>query len=340
MYMREKRVLLRHYLEHGVAKAELARRLCVSRRTIYHWTATGQVDRDLDEEPVRYRPRPPVPTKLDPYRGIITARLETFPALTAQRLFDEVRAAGYPGGYTQVKAYVRQVRPRPPVAPVVRFETPPGYQGQVDFGTFTLPWGRRHALLIVLGYSRLLWLQFFPRQTMAVLIRGLEAVFTSFGGVPQELLFDQMRSVVTADGRPDAGGLVMNAEFLRFAEHWGFRARACRPYRAQTKGKVERPIRYCRQSFFYGRTFVGDDDLNAQAAHWCDTVANVRQHRTTGEPPQRRFERDERLDLQPLAGQPYPRLGALVAPPHRPARVQPAVTVEHRALRVYSEAVR
>ena len=155
MYMREKRVLLRHYLEQGVAKAELARRLCVSRRTIYHWIGTGQLERDLDAEPVRYRPCPPVPTKLDPYRGIITARLETFPALTAQRLFDEVRAAGYPGGYTQVKAYVRQVRPRPPVAPVVRFETPPGYQGQVDFGTFALPWGRRHALLIVLGYSRL-----------------------------------------------------------------------------------------------------------------------------------------------------------------------------------------
>ena len=338
MYMREKRVLLRHYLEQGVAKAELARRLRVSRRTIYHWIATGQVDRDLDAEPVRYRPRPPVPTKLDPYRGIITARLETFPALTAQRLFDEVRAAGYPGSYTQIKAYVRQVRPRPPVASVVRFETPPGYQGQVDFGTFTLPWGRRHALLIVLGYSRLLWLQFFPRQTMAVLIRGLEAAFTYFGGVPQELLFDQMRSVVTADGRPDAGGLVMNAEFLRFAEHWGFRARACRPYRAQTKGKVERPIRYCRQSFFYGRTFVGDDDLNAQAAHWRDRVANVRSHRTTGEPPQRRFARDERAQLQPLAGQPYPRLGAVVAAPH--PRVAPVVTVEHRALRVYSEAVR
>ena len=260
--------------------------------------------------------------------------------MTAQRLFNEVRAAGYPGGYTQVKGYVRQVRPRPPVAPVVRFETPPGYQGQVDFGSFTLPWGRRHALLIVLGYSRLLWLQFFTRQTMAVLIRGLEAAVAYFGGVPQELLFDQMRSVVTADGRQDTGGLVLNAEFLRFAEHWGFRARACRPYRAQTKGKVERPIRYCRQSFFYGRTFVGDDDLNDQAAHWRDRVANVRSHRPTGEPPQRRFERDERAQLQPLAGQPYPRLGALVATPHRPAQIQPAVTVEHRSLRVYSEAVR
>ena len=135
-----------------------------------HWIGTRSCwNLDLDEEPVRYRPRPPVPTKLDPYKGIITARLDAFPALTAQRLFDEVRAAGSPGGDTPVKASVRQVRPRSPVAPVVRFETPLGYPGQVDFGTFTLPWGRRPALLIVLGYSRLLWLQFFPRQTMAVL---------------------------------------------------------------------------------------------------------------------------------------------------------------------------
>ena len=117
-----------------------------------------------------------------------------------------------------------------------------------------------------------------PRHLPLVelLIRGLEAAFTCFGWVPQELLFDQMRTVVTADGRQDAGGLVINAEFLRFAEHWGFRARACRPYRAQTKGKVERPIRYCRQSFFYGRTFVGDDDLNDQAAHWCETSGRQR----------------------------------------------------------------
>ena len=92
-------------------------------------------------------------------------------------------------------------------------------------------------------------------------MEALESAFDQFGGVPEELLFDQMRAVVLSDDRAAGGGLVMNAEFLRFAAHWGFLPRSCRPYRAQTKGKVERPIRYIRESFFYGRAFVNDDDL-------------------------------------------------------------------------------
>jgi transposase len=159
-------VLLRHYLEQGVGKTELARRFGVSRRTVYHWIETGQLDRDLDDQAVHYKRRPPVVRKLDAYRGIIQARLEACPLLSAQRVFDEICAGGYPGGYTQVKEYVRQVRPRPLAEPVVRFETPAGFQGQVDFATFNLPWGRRYALLVVLGYSRLLWLKpFFSRST-------------------------------------------------------------------------------------------------------------------------------------------------------------------------------
>ena len=176
----------------------------------------------------RYAPRPAVPHKLAPYTGIIEARLEEFPGLSAKRLFDEVRAAGYPGGYSRVRDYVRAVRPREPVEAVVRFETPPGRQGQVDFATFTLPWGRRHALVVVLSHSRLLWLRFYRRQTMAVLTRrqtmavlteGLERAFARFGGVPKELLFDQMRAVVLSDGRVGGGELVLNAEFLRVAAH-------------------------------------------------------------------------------------------------------------------------
>ena len=140
----------------------------------------------------------------------------------------------------------------------MRFETPAGRQGQVDFAEFRFPWGKRYALLVVLGYSRLLWCRFSPRQDMRTLLTGLEDAFLAFGGVPQELLFDQMKAVITRDLRLQGGALVHNLEFLRFAHHWGFTPRACRPYRAQTKGKVERPVRYVRENLVYGRTFLND----------------------------------------------------------------------------------
>lgn len=334
MHGREKRVLRRHYLEQGLGKRELAERLGISRRTIYHWIETGQLDRDLDAQSVRYKPRPSRPKKLDAYTGILQARLAEFPQLTATRLMEEIRAAGYGGGYSQLKAYVRQVRPRPPPDPVVRFETAAGHQAQVDFAEFRLPWGKRYALLVVLGYSRLLWLRFYRRQTMATLIGGLEAAFASFGGVPRELLFDQMGAVIVEDERAAGGKLIENAEFHRFAEHWGFRVRACRPYRARTKGKVERPIRYVRQSFFYGRSFLKDADLDAQAERWLARTANVRRHATTREPPLERFTRDELVVLQPLPARAYrPVLLAATPAPRQAART--AVQVEQRPLAFY-----
>ena len=335
----ETRMLLKHCLDQGMSKAELSRRFGVSRRTIHHWVATGQLDRDLAAGATLPAARKRRSHKLDPYKPMIDARLEAFPKLSAQRLFDEVRSAGYPGGYGRVRDYVSLVRPREPAEPVERFETPPGRQGQVDFGTFTLPWGRRHALLVVLGHSRLLWLRFYPRQTMAVLMEALESAFEAFGGVPEELLFDQMRAVVLSDDRAAGGGLILNAEFLRFAAHWGFMPRSCRPYRARTKGKVERPIRYLRESFFYARTFINDADLNEQAARWLDGTANVRLHGTTGERPVERFERDERRTLGPLAGRPYRQLGAPQASAPAP-RPRPAVTVQRRSLSDYAEVAR
>jgi transposase len=336
MYGRERRVLLRHYLERGLSKAEIARTLQVSRRTLYHWINTGQLERELDNGVVQYRPRPPVSRKIDRYREMILVRLAEYPKLTATRLFDEVHAAGYTGGYTQVKEYVRAVRPGAPADPVVRFETPPGLQAQVDFAEFRLPWGKRFALLVVLGYSRLMWLQFFPRQTLAVLMRGLEEAFATFGGVPAELLFDQMKAVIIDDQREIGGKLLENIEFVRFAAHWGFRIRACRPYRARTKGKVERPVGYLRKGFFYGREFLNDADLNQQALFWVTHKANLRVHRTTGEVPQVRFDRDERWMLKPLAPRPYRSVSQL--PPTRATQPQIAKlpTVERRPLALYS----
>lgn len=334
----EQRVLLRHYLEQGLTKTELADRFGMSRQTIHRWIRDGDLDRDLDDEAVRYGPRPGVPTKLDSYKGIILERLAEYPDLTAVRLLAEIQAAGYTGGYTQVKQYVRQVRPRPPKEPVVRFETAPGHQGQVDFADFRLPWGKRYALLVVLGYSRQLWLRFFPRKTMACVFEGLESAFASFGGVPSELLFDQMKAVITKDERDAGGRVTENAEFLRFAHHWDFRVRACRPYRAQTKGKIERPVSYVRSSFFYGRTFTSDADLNAQAQHWLDTVANVRIHATLKERPVVRLER-ELPDLKPLAMRPYRSyvLEPDVKKVKRTSTRVPLIDVQRRPLESYAE---
>ena len=339
MIGRETRVLLRHYLEQGLSKAAVARLAGVSRRTVHRWIAAGQLDRDLDEKRVRYGPRRPRPSGLDPYKEIIKVRLAAYPALSAVRLFEEIREAGYEGGYDQVRRHVSDVRPQPQPDPVQRFETPPGHQGQVDFAEFRLPWGRRHALIVVLGYSRYMWLQYCERQTMAVVMRGLEAAFVHFCGVPAEILFDQMKAVVIEDDRANGGQLVENPEFLRVARHWGFRIRACRPYRAQTKGKVERQVSYIRDSFFYGRAFASDADLNAQALRWLDTVANVRIHGTLKERPADRFDA-ERPHLIPLARWPYrpvvPRLPGSVPQRADEAVFPPLVEVERRPLTDYA----
>jgi transposase len=193
-------------------------------------------------------------------------------------------------------------------------------------------------LLVVLVYSRLLWCRFYPRQDMATLIDGLEDAFQYFGGVPHELLFDQMKAVITRDLQLEGGALVRNAECLGRAHHWGFTPRACRPYRAQTKGKVERPVRYLRGNFVYGRTFLHDADLDQQRRRWLDRVADVRLHGTTRERPTDRFEREERFLLQPLAGRRYTSL-VIERPSPTPTRRTPSplVVVEKRALTAYAQ---
>ena len=176
---------------------------------------------------------------------------------------------------------------------------------------------------------------------MRTLFRGLEEAFAFFGGVPRELLFDQMKAAITKDLRLLGGQLVINEEFLRFAAHWGFKARACRPYRAKTKGKVERPIRYVRENFVYGREFLGDLHLDAERQRWQEGTANVRLHATTKERPRERFERDERHVLQGLAERGYRSLVLLppkpAAAPQEPAPPAPAeIHVERRPLAAYA----
>ena len=148
-----------------------------------------------------------------------------------------------------------------------------------------------------------------------------------------------MKAVITRDLRLEGGALIRNAEFRRFAHHWSFTPRACRPYRAQTKGKVERPVRYLRGNFVYGRTFVNDGDLEQQRQHWLERVANVRVHGTTRERPRVRFDREERFTLQPLAARRYTSLiaerSATTTPTRRTPR--PVMAIEKRPLAVYAQ---
>ncbi|OLC79623.1 MAG: hypothetical protein AUH78_00245 [Gemmatimonadetes bacterium 13_1_40CM_4_69_8] len=337
MYGWDTLVLLKHYVESGLSKTAIARQLGVSRRVIYHWITTGQLDREVSgTAPARCRASRG--TKLARYQPLIQERLATYPALSAVRLLEECRAGGYAGGYSQLKAYVARIRPRPEPEPIVRFETAPGQQAQFDFAEIRFSWGKRFALLVVLGYSRVLYVEFVTRQTALTVMLGLERAFAAFGGVPQEILFDQMKSVILDDQRPHGGRLLENPEFLRFAAHWGFRVRACRPFRAKTKGKVERPVGYLRGNFLYGRTFLGDADLADQCARWL-VRANQRVHGTTRVVPLSRLA-EEQTALLPLAARPY---RSLVLTPPAPVPPQPAraprVSVERRSLASYTELV-
>lgn len=226
----------------------------------------------------------------------------SFRGLSGIRLLGECRAVGYTGGVTPLRDYLRQRRPEP--EPEIRFETEPGHQAQVDFAYCRLPWGVRYALVVVLGHSRLLWVQFYPPQDLRTLLHGLEACFTTWGSVPRELLFDQMRSVITRDERLTGGELVHNLELSRFARHYGFRVRVCKPYWAKTKGKGERPIRYLRDNLLYGRHFLSDADLNAQKLTWAGDRRQCARARDDEVDPRRALRRGRAADAAAAPGAP------------------------------------
>ncbi len=184
-----------------------------------------------------------------------------------------------------------------------------------------------------------MWLQYYERQTMVAVMRGLESAFRSFGGVPSELLFDQMKAVVLGDRRDEGGRLAENPEFLRFSMHWASASGRAARTGPRPRARWNAWSATLRKNFFYGRSFASDDDLNAQVVQWLDTVANVRIHGTLKERPARRFEA-ERPHLMPLAPWTYRPVAPrpVEAAPGRAAEavVLPLVDVEYRPLAEYA----
>ena len=286
----------------GMSVSAIARQVGLDRKTVRRYIARGLA-------PPAYQPRPAQPTRLAPFEPYLRERVRAFPALTGQRLLREIREQGYLGGYTAVTDFLREVRPATVSAFERRFETPPGRQAQVDFAYFRTtftdePSAPRVVWLfsLVLGHSRMLWGRFVAHPDLDTVLRCHVAAFEALGGVPGEILYDRMKTAVT--GEDEDGHLIYNRALVELARHYGFLPKACRPYRAKTKGKVERPFRYIREDFFLARTFRNLDDLNAQLTDWLDMVANVRVHATTQRIVAEAFA-EERPALKPLPALPF-----------------------------------
>lgn len=258
-----------------------------------------------------YGPRPPLSGKLDPFKPYLEERLKAG-VWNAQVLLRELRERNYTGGYTILTDWLRPQRAAASVVAVRRFETLPGEQAQVDWehlgdlemdGEVRKLWG----FAFTLGYSRMMMASAALDQKLATLLRMHEEAFRQLGGVPREILYDRMRTVW--QGADERGEIVWNAVFLDFARYWGFQPRLCRPYRAQTKGKVESGVKYVRRNFLcglQGREPANLEDLNAQLREWVWKVANQRVHGTTHEVVMARWDGDQ-FALQPLNGRlPYP----------------------------------
>ena len=293
----EERFMLSDMQRAGVSISEMARRTGYDRKTI----RTALV-KPLLQAP---EPRQRRSSKLDAYMAYLEKRIDVG-VLNASKLYREIVAQGYSGKARMVRLFVqpyREARQRTAQA-TVRFETAPGEQAQVDWGHFgvLVHQGRQrklYAFVMTLGWSRAMYLEYTVSLDAAWWLRCHVHAFEYFGGVPQTVLHDNLKTAVLSRALDDT--IHWNPRYLDFAQYYGFSPRACAPYRARTKGKVENGIRYVRGNFWPGLSFSDLADLNRQAQIWLADVANARLHGTTGKVPWAQLPAEQ---LTPMDGRP------------------------------------
>lgn len=300
----------------GEGVREIARQLGCSRNTVRRYLR--------DEHARRYGPRAPRPCKLDPYRAYLLERIEQARPrwIPATVLLREIAERGYTGGISQLKAFLAPLR-KVEVEPVVRFETPPGRQMQADFTVVRRGRDALLALVATMGYSRASFVKFTTAEDAATLCGALREAFDYFGGVPAEVLMDNAKSVVIERDAYGPGLHRWNDELLNLADECGFTPRLCRPYRARTKGKVERFNGYLKGSFLVplaaslkaAGLALTAELANLHVRRWLDEVANERVHGTTGAVPARRLAEERAVMLPAPALKATPRLATKVAIP-------------------------
>ena len=215
------------------------------------------------------------PSMADLYVPFIEETLKQYPRLRASRLFEMVKARGYPGRPDHFRTIVARYRPRPPAEAYLRLRTLPGEQGQVDWGHFGkirigLALRVLWAFVMVLSWCRQIFLRFYLSAAMPSFLRGHVEAFEFFGGVPRVLLYDNLKSAVLER----AGDAIrFHPTLLELSAHYHYLPRPVAPARGNQKGRVERAIRYIRDNFFAARTYTDLDDLNAQALAWTQGIA-------------------------------------------------------------------
>jgi transposase len=294
---RERWEEIRRLHDGGKTVSAIARQLELDRKTVRYWI------RRVTWMP--YQRKAAASTLLDAHSTWLTARAAQV-NYSARILFQELQAQhGYQGSYDTVKHAVRPLRADATLAALTqrRFETAPGQQAQIDWGQTKVRLGDAvgtiHFFVMTLGYSRRAYVEAFGDEQFASLLAAHEHAFAHFSGHCAELLYDRMRTVVlgTEDGRPK-----WNPKFAAFAKYWGFEPRVCKPYRAQTKGKVESGVKYVKRNVVPGRVFRDLADINDQLMRWTLEVADLRTHGTTHRRPIDRFA-DEAHSLVPTPRQ-------------------------------------
>ena len=277
--------------------AHIARQLRIDPKTVRKALASERV-------PIVVRLRKS-PTLLSAYTGYLQERLKAYPHLPATVLFQELQKQGYLGSLRILQDYLKGIR-RQTKEVFLRIETPPGEQGQCDWANCgTVKIGRvlrkLSAFVMVLSYSRLLYVEFTLSQCLEDFIQCHINAFQFFGGVPKKILYDNLKAVVLARLGAD---IRFNPAFMEFAGVYGFEPAPCNVARGNEKGKVENGIYYLRVNFMPGRVLRWPE-VNAQAHTWLAETANVRKHRTTGERPDVVFGKTEKPFLSPLPTRPF-----------------------------------
>jgi transposase len=280
--------------ERGEGIKRIARELGVDRKTVKRWLKLGA-----------WRPREPQrrARQLDPFAEFIERRAPEV-GFNGAVLYRELQGLGFSGGIVQVQRLLRPQREqrRWSELATVRFETGPGEQAQVDYGQLWVWIGAQpekvHLFAMTLGYSRRLYAHAYRHERLTSLLDGHERAFRWFGGVTLNCLYDNPRNLVL--GRREHK-VLWHPQFEDFARYYGFTPRACQPYRARTKGKVENGVKYVKRNAMAGRRFTSWEDLNDWLERWSVEVADLRVHGTTHERPADRFAHEQ---LTPLGTRP------------------------------------